>query len=79
MIQVTGAGTENGSPHRAPPKGAAVTGVQVYGEVRVCVHKGCRSISHTCISLCMCLYTFAVVCTFAVCVCVSVHYDSNTL
>lgn len=36
MIQVTGASAENGSPHRAPPEGSAVTGVQMYVCVFAC-------------------------------------------
>lgn len=50
LIQGTGASAENGSPHRNPPLGTAVTGVQVYLELCVCAHEGCHIISY--ISFC---------------------------
>lgn len=73
-IQVTGARAENGSPHRAPPEGAAVRGVQVYVEVCVCVHEGCNSLSYIIFSR---VGTHWLLCVrFAVYVCT--HHDSNT-
>lgn len=55
MIQVTGAGAGNGRPHRAPPKGAAVTGVQVHAEAYA---RAATTYHTSAFRRVMCLYTF---------------------
>ncbi len=73
MIQVTSAGAENGSPHRAPPKGAAVTGVQVYVEECVLARTRAATVYHTSALHCACVCTHALLCVLhCVCVCVCV-------
>lgn len=80
MIQVTGASAEkNVGPHRSPPEGAAVTGVQMC--VCVFVRTGAAKAYHTSAFHVFVHIPCCALFTVYVCLCLFVctHNDSNTL